>query len=138
MLVVFELTVKFVKHVFGCTNSWLDAARHLLTTTAWRFDFAFTAGVFGDLHLGSIGQLKTVIDQCNIKFCTAGVDRHSTIIARMSGHHIVPLRIEIKLKNDDRSPGVCPDFPCDFCTVDISAALTVWNIGLFAMQVRNL
>ena len=138
MLVAFELMVKFVKHVFGCINCWLDAARHLLTTTAWRFDFAFTAGAFSDLHLDSIFQLKTVIDQCDITFCTVGVDRHPTFIARISGHHIVPLRIEIKLENDDRSPGVCPDFPCDFCAADISAALRVWNIGLFAMQVRNL
>ena len=138
MLVAFELMVKFFKHVLGCTNCWLDAARHFPTTTAWRFDFAFTAGAFGDLHLGSIVQLKTVIDQCDITFCTVGVDRHPTFIARISGHHIVSLRIEIKSKNDDRSPSVCPDFPCDFCTADISAALRVWNIGLFAMQVRNL
>ena len=138
MLVAFELMVKFVKHVFGCTNCWLDAARHLLTTTAWRFDFALTAGAFGDLHLVSIAQIKTVIDQCDITFCTVSVDRHPTFIARISRYHIVPLRIEIKLENDDRSPGVCPDFPCDFCTADISAALRVWNIGLFAMQVRNL
>ena len=138
MLVAFELMVKFVKHVFGCINCWLDAARHLLTTTAWRFDFAFTAGAFGDLHLGSIVQLKTVIDQCDITFCTVGVDRHPTFIARISGHHIVPLRIETKQQNDDRSPCVCPDFPCDFCTADFSAALRVWNIGLFATQVRNL
>jgi hypothetical protein len=130
--------VKFVKHVFGCTNCWLDAARHLLTTTAWRFDFAFTAGAFGDLPLGSIVQLKTVIDQCDITFCTVGVDRHPTFIAGINGHHIAPLRIEIKQKNDDWSPGVCPDFPCDFCTANISAALRVRNIGLFAMEVRNL
>ena len=138
MLVAFELMVKFFKHVFGCINCWLDAARHLLTTTAWRFDFARTAGAFSDLHLGSIFQLKTVIDQCDITFCTVGVDRHPTFIARISGHQIVPLRIEIKLKNDDRSPGVCPDSPCDFCAADISAALRVRNIGLFAMQFRDL
>ena len=138
MLVAFKLMVKFFKHVFGCMNCWLDAARHLLTTTAWRFDFARTAGAFGDLHLGSIVQLKTVIDQCDITFCTVGVDRHPTFIARISGCHIFPLKIEIKPKNDGRSPGVCPDFHCDFCTADISAALRVWNIGLFAMQVRNL
>ena len=99
MLVAFEFVVEFVKHVFGCTNCWLDAARHLLTTTAWRFDFSRTAGAFGDLYLGSIVQLKAVIDQCDITFCTAGVDCHSTFIARISGHHIVPLRIEKKQKN---------------------------------------
>ena len=121
MLVAFELMVKFVKHVFGCMNCWLDAARHLLTTTAWRFDFALTAGAFGDLHLVSIAQIKTVIDQCDITFCTVGVDRHPTFIARISGHHIVPLRIGIEPANDDRSPGVCPDFPYDFCTADIPA-----------------
>jgi hypothetical protein len=129
--------VKFVKHVFGCTNCWLDAARHLRTTIAWRFDFAFTAGAFGDLHLGSIVQLKTVIDQCDITFCTVGVDRHPTFITRINGHHIAPLKIEKKPTNDDRSPGVCPDFLCDFYNGDISAALRAWNIGLFAVQVRN-
>ena len=114
MLVATELMVKFFKHVFGCTNCWLDAARHLLTTTAWRFDFARTARAFGDLYLGSIVQLKTVIDPCDITFCTAGVDCHSTFIARISGHHIVSLRIEIKQENDDRTPGVCPYSPVIF------------------------
>lgn len=109
MLVAFELMVKFFKHVFGCMNCWLDAARHLLTTTAWRFDFALTAGAFGDLHLVSIAQIKTVIDQCDITFCTAGVDRHSTFITRISGHHIAPHEIDIKPKNDDRPAGICPD-----------------------------
>ena len=89
----------------------------------------------GDLRLGSIVQLKTVIDQCDITFCTVGVDRHPTFIARISGHHIAPLRISIKPKNDDRSPGVCPDFPCDFCTADISAAL---RVGKFKMDQVSL
>ena len=114
MLVAFELMVKFVKHVFGCTNCWLDAARHLLTTTAWRFDFACTAGTFGNLHLVSIAQLKTVIDQCDITFCTAGVDCHSKRIARTNGHHIDPHEIDIKLKNNDRLAGICPDPPMIF------------------------
>ena len=114
MLVAFELMIKFFKHVFGCTDCWLNAARHLLTTPAWRFDFARTAGAFGDLHLSSIVQLKAVIDQYDITFCTAGVDCHSTLIARISGHHIVPLRIEIKQKNDDQPLGVCPDLPMIF------------------------
>ena len=96
MLVAFELMVKFFKHVVGCTNCWLDAARHLLTTTAWRFDFARAAGAFGDLHLVSIAQLKTVIDQCDITFCTAGVDCHSTLAARISGHYTDPHEIDIK------------------------------------------
>ena len=86
MLVAFELVVKFFKHVFGCMNCWLDAASHLLTTTAWRFDFALTAGV----------------------------DCHSTFIARISGHHIAPHEIDIKQKNDDRPAGVCPDAPMIF------------------------
>ena len=107
-------------------------------TVGWMLHAISSPQQLGDLHLVSIAQLKTVIDQCDITFCTVGVDRHPTFIARISGHHIVPLRIEINPQNDDRSPGVCPDFPCDFCTADISAALRVWNIGLFAMQVRNL
>ena len=114
MLVAFELMIKFFKHLFGCTDCWLNAARHLLTTTAWRFDFARTAGAFGDLHFGSIVQFKAVIDQCEITFCTAGVDCHSIFIARISGHHIVAPRIEIKQKNDDQPPGVCPDPPMIF------------------------
>jgi len=109
MLVAFEFMVKFFKHVFGYTNCWLDAARHLLTTTAWRFNFALTAGAFGDLHFGSIAQLKTAIDQCDFTFCTAGVDCHSTFIARISGHHTSPHEISIKQKNDDRPAGICPD-----------------------------
>jgi hypothetical protein len=106
--------VKFFKHVVGCTNCWLDAARHLLTTTARRFDFARTAGAFGDLHLVSIAQLKTVIDQCDITFCTAGVDCHSTLVASISGHYTVPHEIDIKSKNDDRLADVCPDTPMIF------------------------
>jgi hypothetical protein len=87
------------------------------------------------LHFGSIVQLKTVIDQCDITFCTVGVDRHPTLIAGINGHHIAPLRIKIKQKNDDWSPGVCPDFPCDFCTADISAAL---RVGKFKMDQVSL
>ena len=109
MLVAFEFMIKFFKHVFGWTNCWLDAARHLLITTAWRFNFALTAGAFGDLHFVSIAQLKTAIDQCDITFCTAGVDRHSTFIARISGHRVGLHEIDKKLEKDDRSAGICPD-----------------------------
>ena len=122
MLVAFELVVKFVKHVFGCTNCWLDAARHLLTTIAWRLDFALTAGAFGDLHLVSIAQLKTVIDQRDITFCTAGVDRHSTFIRRIGGHHTAPYEIEIKPQDDDWPAGVCPDVSGVLCTIAIMPA----------------
>ena len=114
MLVAFELMVKFFKHIVGCTKCCLDAACHLLTTTAWRFDFARTAGAFGNLDLVSIAQLKTVIDQYDITFCTASVDRHSKLIARISGHQIDPREIDIKQENNDRVVGICPDTPMIF------------------------
>ena len=68
----------------------------------------------GDLPLGFVVRLKTVIDQCDITFCTAGVDCHFTFIARISGHHIAPHEIAIKHKNDDGQAGVCPDAPMIF------------------------
>ena len=137
--------VKFFKHVFGCMNCWLDAARHLLTTTAWRFDFARTAGAFGDLHLVSIAQIKTVIDQCDITFCTAGVDRHSTFITPISGHHISPHEIDIKPKNDDRPAGICPDAPMIFGIIWCStrtplcsrSGLGKWAYSLCKLDINN-
>ncbi|MCH1515256.1 MAG: hypothetical protein L7U52_00960, partial [Alphaproteobacteria bacterium] len=90
----------------------------------------------GDLHLVFIAQLKTVIDQCDITFCIAVVDRHSTFVTRISVHHTAPHEIEIKPTNDDRPAGVCPGVSGVLSTIAIMPAPKGWNIGIFAMQVR--
>tara|TARA_E500000178_G_scaffold263548_1_gene260672 strand:+ start:81 stop:419 length:339 start_codon:yes stop_codon:yes gene_type:complete len=105
-------------------------------TVGWMLHAISSPQQLGDLHLVSIAQLKTVIDQCDITFCTADVDRHSAFITRTSGHHIAPHEIEIKPKNDDRPAGVCPDVSGVICTIAIMPALNGWNIGKFVMQVR--